>query len=81
MSIENYSVYDEIENATLRLWNRTVTATNIMEDHGEEDAVEYLNQFDEDEQKRMFGMLMLIKKKGMEQVRAEVNRRVANDSE
>lgn len=74
MKTDSYSTFADIENTTLRIWNRTVTATNIMEDHGDEEAESYLSQFSEDEQKQMVGMLMLIKKRGMESVRSEINR-------
>lgn len=66
--------FDDIENVTLRTWNRCSMAFNILEDKGEEASQAYLEQFDNKERKQMMVMFNYIRAKGYEATKAEVMR-------
>lgn len=74
MSYKNYPTFDDIENVSLRTWNRCAMASNLLDDKGEAESQAYLNQFDVKSKKQMLVMFTYIKQKGYEKTKAEVMR-------
>lgn len=68
--------FDEIENATLRTWNRCALAFNLAEDKGNEASRKYMSQFDKKAKRQMLIMFNYIEAKGYESVKREVFRGV-----
>lgn len=66
--------FDDIENATLRTWNRCATASNLLEDKGQDAVEKYMNKFDQRSKRQMLILFEYIKLKGYETVRKEVMR-------
>lgn len=66
--------FDEIENATLRTWNRCAQAYNLLEDKGEDAVERYMNKFDQRSKKQMLILFEYIKAKGYEATKREVMR-------
>lgn len=66
MSYRGYSLFSEIEDPTLRTWNRCAIAFNLSGDKG------YLANFDCRSKKQMVAMFRYIKKVGYEQARIDV---------
>lgn len=74
MSFKKYPTFNDIENVTLRTWNRCAMASNLLDDKGDEESQGYLAQFDEKSKKQMLFMFQYIKAKGYEKTQAEVMR-------
>ncbi len=74
MSYKNYPTFDDIDNVSLRTWNRCAFASNLLDDKGEAESQAYLEQFDTKSKKQMLVMFTYIKQKGYEQTKAEVMR-------
>lgn len=66
--------FDEIENTTLRTWNRCRMAFNLCEDKGPEASEKYMNKLNPRAKKQMLIMFEYIKAKGYETVKKEVMR-------
>ena len=65
----NHKRFDDIDHTPLRVFNRTMLATNLTGDFGPVAAEEYLQSFDKGEQKQIAIMLSYIEKLGFEKVR------------
>jgi hypothetical protein len=66
--------FNEIEDKALRTYNRCVMFYNIMEDSGKEPAQEYISQFSRGDREDMVGLILRVKKEGLEKVKAEISR-------
>lgn len=66
--------FRDVENTTIRVWNRCSTAFNLQEDKGEEAVEKYMSQFNEREKKQVLIMFEYIRVKGYEEVKKEVFR-------
>ena len=64
--------FDEIENVTLRTWNRCATAFNLQEDKGDDAMQRYLEKFDQRARRQMLIMFEYIARKDYETVKKEV---------
>lgn len=64
--------FNHIKHAPLRIYNRAVMASNILEDHGVEPLREYVSQFTEQERLDMFNLLKLVRRDGVDTVRKMV---------
>lgn len=73
--VKGYSLFNDVQDSTLRTWNRCATMFNINSDHGQELAAEYASQLDEVSMAQMQMMYKYIQVKGYENVRAEINQR------
>lgn len=73
----NFNRFDEIENTSLRAYNRTVLAYNLRDDFGKNVCEEYLEGFDEASKKQIFCIISLIKIMGkdklLKQITSELN--------
>ena len=70
------SLFNNITNVSHKAWNRLLTVTNLQDQGRERDAKNYLDKLDK-EGKAAIGLLVLaIKKKGLDTVRAEINRNI-----
>ena len=78
---ETFSNFNEVENVTLRVYNRVVTMNNIAEDFGHEKLAEYIEQFNQGERKQMFVMQSFIKKVGPEAALKHVQGTLENPEE
>ncbi len=61
MEQEKYSNFNEVEDRTLRAYNRAVTVFNIRQDEGEVPASNYFMQFDDEGKSDIVSMLVKIK--------------------
>lgn len=68
------SLFNHIANPSHRAWNRLTTISNLKEDGRGRDAANYLDKLDETDKAGVALMLLAIKNKGLETVRAELNR-------
>lgn len=80
---ENYykehSLFNNISNVSHRAWNRLMTVTNLHDQGRNGEARGYLDKLDS-EGRASIGLLVLaIKKKGLEKVKAELNRSIVED--
>ena len=66
--------FNDIDNATLRTWNRCALAFNLAEDKGEIASESYMEQFDKRSKRQMLIMFNYIKAKGYDAVKREVHR-------
>ncbi len=64
ININNYSLFNEINNPALRAWNRMEMALSISEDLSDGMAEAYLNRLDENEQMQVFVLASAIKARG-----------------
>jgi hypothetical protein len=64
------SNFRDVQHRPLRIYNRCVVASNIMEDAGKAPAEDYLAQFTTTEQLEMRQMYELIQLKGTKAVKA-----------
>lgn len=74
MSYKNYPTFNDIDNVSLRTWNRCAMASNLLDDKGEAESHMYMEQFDGKAKKQMLVMFMYIKQKGYDYTKAEVMR-------
>jgi len=68
------SLFNHIENASHRAWNRLTTISNLKDNGRPQDAVCYMEKLDEPGRVGVGLMLMAIKNKGLDTVKAELNR-------
>ena len=64
--------FNEIEDKSLRAYNRCVQAYNLKEDAGEAKAHTYLESFDNQEKAEMLAMMAFIQARGVEEVKRMV---------
>lgn len=74
------SLFNEIKNVSQRAWNRLLTITNLSDQGRGRDAKGYLDKLDNSGRAAIGLLVLAIRKKGLETVRAELNRGV-EDSE
>ena len=70
------SLFNNISDPGHRAWNRLITVSNLREDGRELDAKGYIEKLSELDQVSMSLLAQAIKKKGLETVRAELNRSI-----
>lgn len=66
---KGYSLFNDVESAALKAYNRVVTMFNIVEDMGRAEATKYAKQFSEVEKRLMQSMASDIKQHGPTQVK------------
>ena len=64
--MEEFNLFNDVNHAPLRVYNRAVFAFNILEDAGKEKLKEYLQSFTEDERLQIFLMVNYIRINGKE---------------
>ena len=69
---KGYSLFNDVDNVSLRTWNRCVTAANINNTMGEVHSKNYLSHFSELEKKRCMAMYQYILVIGSEEVRKQI---------
>jgi hypothetical protein len=69
-----FEMYDDVNHMPLRVYNRAVYLTNLVEDSGKDAGEKYISQFDEGSKRQMYLMLAYIKQKGIEVAKKEVMR-------
>ena len=74
MTKANFEMFNDIQHLPLKVFNRVVLMSNLMEDAGRDTAEVYAEMFTEGERKQMYLMQGYIKSKGVETVRKEVTR-------
>tara|TARA_R110000772_G_scaffold129472_1_gene237575 strand:+ start:2403 stop:2687 length:285 start_codon:yes stop_codon:yes gene_type:complete len=70
---KGYSLFNDVEDAALRTWNRCVVMCNVNKDNGEGFSEGYGECLDKVGKMQMMAMLQYIKVKGAEEVRKEIN--------
>lgn len=78
---KGYSLFNDIDNAALRTWNRCVVVSNGNVDRGQEFVEGYTNNLSQQDKFAMMMMLNYIKIKGAEIVRMEINQGKHNPKE
>ncbi len=73
-SYKELSLFNNIKNNSHRAWNRLLTISNLKEKGRTRDAANYLDKLDETGRAGVGLMLLAIKNKGLETVKAELNR-------
>jgi sensor histidine kinase regulating citrate/malate metabolism len=68
------SLFNNISNVSHRAWNRLITISNLKDQGRINDAKNYIEKIDETGQAAMGLLALAIQKKGLETVRAEINR-------
>lgn len=68
------SLFNNITNASHRAWNRLTTISNLKDKGRQQDAIAYMEKLDETGRIGVGLMLMAIRNKGLDTVKAELNR-------
>lgn len=68
----NSPKFDDVQNVCLRTWNRCAIVFNLRADVGEDEARNYVAQFDDVSKKQIKAMFDYIAVKGYTNVRCEV---------
>ena len=76
MSYKNYSTFEDIDDVSLRTWNRCAMASNLLNDKGEGESGAYMEQFSGLEKKQMLLLFKYIEVRGYENVKREVFRKL-----
>jgi len=71
---KGYSLFDDVKQDTLKVFNRCVTLGNINDDLGKAHVSRYLNLLTDKDKLKISVMLQYIKAKGIESVKREVSR-------
>ena len=71
---KDVSLFNDIEDAGHKAWNRLNIITNLKEDGRAHDASSYLNKLSDTDKFAIGLLLMAIKKKGLETVKRELNK-------
>lgn len=71
-SYKGYSLFNHIEDASLRAWNRSAVSINLHSMGREGDSTEYLNCIDDNGKKQILAMIHYIKKMGYDKARINV---------
>lgn len=74
-----YPCHRTDKNDTRRAYNRLVTGRNISENHGDVLTGRYFDQFNKEEQNQLFVVGLIIKKKGLDYLRQQINHLSEND--
>lgn len=69
---KHYSLFNDIQDARLRVWNRCSVIFNLAKDQGPQEARMYADQFDDVEKKQIQAMFNLISVQGYEATRRTV---------
>ena len=72
-SYKGYSLFNDVEDAALRTWNRCVVMLNINKDLGEDFVRGYGESMNDIERMQMMAMYQYIAVKGAEAVLTEIN--------
>lgn len=72
--MKNYNKFTDINHIPLRVFNRVVMMSNLMQDFGKEAARSYAESFTEVERKQMFIMQQFIDVKGEKEARKVVTK-------
>ena len=70
------SLFNNIKNNSHRAWNRLLTISNLKEKGRTRDAANYLDKLDEVGRTGVGLLLLAIQNKGIETVKAELNRSI-----
>lgn len=70
--MKEMNAFNEITHRPLRIYNRCVFTSNLLEDAGRAAVEDYLDQFTTTERVEMAQMYNLVKKLGVKKVRALV---------
>ncbi len=70
------SLFNNIKNNSHRAWNRLLTISNLKEKGRTRDAANYLNKLDEVGRTGVGLLILAIQNKGLETVKAELNRNI-----
>jgi len=73
---KGYSLFNDIEDNTLKAYNRAVTMFNINNKFNENMVRGYAEQLSDSDRNKVYAMLQYIKVKGAEVVKRELNRGV-----
>jgi len=68
-----YSLFNDVEDAALRTWNRCVILFNLNKDHGENFVQEYGDMLCKKDKMMMMAMYQYIAVKGVDAVKLEIN--------
>jgi hypothetical protein len=68
----NSPKFDDVQNVCLRTWNRCAIVFNLRADVGEDEARNYISQFDDVSKQQIKAMFDYIAVKGYNKVRCEV---------
>lgn len=71
-----FNTYNDIENVSLRTYNRAVQVINIADSFNEGKAEDYLKQFSDGEKKGVYAILIGIKKYGADAVKKAIMHRM-----
>lgn len=72
-------LFNDITDSGHRAWNRLNIITNLKEDGRPHDAAKYLEKLNKADQLAVGLLLIAIKKKGIEKVKAELNRSIPSE--
>lgn len=72
MKKNNSPKFDEVQNVSLRTWNRCAVVFNLRSDVGDAEARNYVAQFDDISKRQMKAMFDYISLKGYNNVRCEI---------
>lgn len=75
-----FNKFSDVENTTLRTFNRVMFMENIKEDFGTDKVREYIELFNEPERKQMYIMVTFIKKNGVEAAQSIVRRIMSEEN-
>lgn len=73
-------LFNNISNPSQRAWNRLNIINNLNSAERKRDAAGYFEKLSKTDQASVALLLMAIKKKGIDTVRAEINRGVVNET-
>lgn len=71
-TFKSSSLFNDIKDVKLQTWNRCAIVFNLTADQGPAVAKKYLEQFSEEDKKKIYGMFDCIKKFGYEAVRKQI---------
>lgn len=72
--VSTLPTFNDVENPTIKAWNRSTVFVNTCKDLGKAFGKQYVEQFTGGDKASMLVILTLIKTKGYEETRREVNR-------
>ena len=71
------TLFNDIENSSHKAWNRLNLIANLKEAGRGNDASNYLDKLSDTDKASIALMLLAIQKKGLEEVKKELNRSIA----
>jgi len=75
-----HETYDHIENPLLRCWNRCQMGYNISEKFGEDEALAYLNSFDDEDTARIMLISTCLATDGYDEVHRTITQMVGESN-